>query len=96
MTLLPGATETNAEPSHLKSWNFTSGHVARLYGAERAPEATVALWAFLHGVTVLEAAGVFGDTKPVSSFHFGLKMWVAAASHKRFNDDLLDSSHLDP
>jgi AcrR family transcriptional regulator len=79
LTLLPGAAESDAEPSHLKSWNFTRGHVARLYGEARAPEATVALWAFLHGMTALEAAGVFGEAKPASSFEFGLAMWIDAA-----------------
>lgn len=80
LTLRPGAVETEDEPSHLKSWVFTRGHVAQLYGEERASEATVALWAFLHGITALEAAGVFGDIKPASSFEFGLQIWIAAAS----------------
>jgi hypothetical protein len=31
----------------------TGGHVARIYGEERTPEAAVALWAFLHGMTTL-------------------------------------------
>jgi AcrR family transcriptional regulator len=79
LTLLPGAAEDDAEPSHLKSWNFTRAHVARLYGEERASEATVALWAFLHGMTALEAAGIFGETKPASSVEFGLQMWIDAA-----------------
>jgi len=79
LTLQPGATEDDAAPSHLQSWQFTRGHVARLYGEDRASEATVALWAFLHGMTALEAAGIFGETKPASSFKFGLAMWIAAA-----------------
>jgi AcrR family transcriptional regulator len=79
LTLRPGTSEADEEPSHLKSWHFTLGHVTRLYGAERAPEATVALWAFLHGMTALEAAGVFGETKPASSFEFGLGMWIEAS-----------------
>ncbi|MEZ5703637.1 MAG: TetR/AcrR family transcriptional regulator [Burkholderiaceae bacterium] len=79
LTLRPGAVEAEDEPSHLKSWVFTRGHVAQLYGEERASEATVALWAFLHGITALEAAGVFGDIKPASSFEFGLQIWISAA-----------------
>jgi AcrR family transcriptional regulator len=79
LTLRPGADEPGEDASHLKSWIFTSGHVARLYGERLAPEATVALWAFLHGMTALEAAGVFGTTKPASSFEFGLQMWLSAA-----------------
>lgn len=80
LTLQPGAAEDGAEPSHMQSWHFTRGHVARLYGEERAAEATVSLWAFLHGMTALEAAGIFGDTKPASSVEFGLAMWIAAAN----------------
>ena len=79
LTLRPGATEAEAEPSHLRSWMFTLRHVARLYGEARAPEATVALWAFLHGMTALEAAGIFSERKPAGSFEFGLKMWIAAS-----------------
>jgi AcrR family transcriptional regulator len=81
LTLRPGDPETEAaaEPAHLKSWIFTLSHVARLYGEQRAPNATVALWAFLHGMTALEAAGVFSEVKPVSSFEFGLQMWIAAS-----------------
>jgi AcrR family transcriptional regulator len=79
LTLQPGAETDDAAPSHLQSWDFTRGHVARLYGEERAPEATVALWAFLHGMTALEAAGIFGETKPASSFEFGLRMWIAGS-----------------
>jgi hypothetical protein len=44
---------------------------------------SVALWAFLHGMTVLEAAEVFGELKPASSFEFGLQMWIGAASAER-------------
>jgi AcrR family transcriptional regulator len=80
VTLLPSAAETEGDPSHLRSWHFVLGQVARLYGEKKAPEAAVALWAFLHGMTVLEAAGVFGERKPASSFEFGLQMWINAAS----------------
>jgi hypothetical protein len=44
---------------------------------------SVALWAFLHGMTVLEAAELFGELKPASSFEFGLQMWIGAASAER-------------
>ncbi len=80
LTLLPSPTETEGEAAHVQSWRFVLGHVARLYGEERAPEAAVALWAFLHGMTALEAARVFGERKPVSSFEFGLRIWIKAAS----------------
>ena len=66
--------------AHIESWTFVLAQVARLYGEPRAPEAAIVLWAFLHGFTALETAQVFGDRKPVSSFEFGLKMWIEAAS----------------
>lgn len=81
LTLLPSDahTETEEEATHLHSWNFVLSQVARLYGDQKAPEAAITLWAFLHGMTALEAAGVFGERKPISSFEFGLDLWVAAA-----------------
>jgi hypothetical protein len=80
LTLAPSAIESQSEPSHLKSWHFVLEQVARIYDEERAPEAAVTLWAFLHGMTVLEAAGVFGERKPASSFESGLQMWISSAS----------------
>jgi len=40
----------------------------------------VTLWALLQGMTALERAHVFGEKKPVSSFEFGLRMWMRAAT----------------
>lgn len=80
LTLMPPPAETGGDAAHVQMWRFVLGHVAGLYGEERAPEAAVALWAFLHGMTALEAARVFGERKPVSSFEFGLRMWIKAAS----------------
>ena len=84
LTLLPAApTEPEVEAAvHVQSWRFVLAHVARLYGPKRAPRAAVALWAFMHGFTALEAAQVFGKQKPVSSFEFGLRMWIKAAAGK--------------
>lgn len=72
--------EFSAEATHLQMWDFFLGHVGKLYGGQQAPEAAVTLWAFLHGMTALEAAGVLGDRKPASSFEFGLSMWIAAGN----------------
>ncbi|MBC7927789.1 MAG: WHG domain-containing protein [Bryobacteraceae bacterium] len=72
-------TEGEKDPAHVELWQFVLGQVGRLYSDERAPEAGVTLWAFLHGMTALEAAGVFGQRKPFSSFDFGLEMWIKAA-----------------
>jgi AcrR family transcriptional regulator len=80
LTLMPSTVETEADATHVQSWHFVLAQVARLYGEKRAPEAAVALWAFLHGMTALEAARVFGERKPFSSFEFGLQIWIKAAS----------------
>ena len=80
LTLLPSTAEAEGDAAHVQSWRFVLGHVARLYGQEKAPEAAMALWAFLHGMTALEAARVFGERKPVSSFEFGLRIWIEAAA----------------
>lgn len=77
LTLLPSSFDGD-DSSHRQSWRFVVDQVAAVYGPERAPEAAVALWAFLHGITVLESAGVFGDQKPTSGFDFGLEMWIQA------------------
>ncbi len=80
LTLMPTIDADGTDAAHTQSWQFVLGHVASLYGEVRAPEAAVVLWAFLHGMTVLEAARVFGERKPVSSFEFGLDLWIRAAS----------------
>ena len=79
LTLMPSITDSGEEATHIQSWTFVLEQVARLYGEQRAPEAAIALWAFLHGMTALEAAGVFGERKPLSSFEFGLDMWIRGA-----------------
>ena len=66
--------------AHRKLWLFVVNQVARLSGLSQAREAAIALWAFLHGMTALEAAKVFGEEKPASSFEFGLNSWLAAVS----------------
>ena len=83
LALMPATPEAEENGAHVKSWRFVLGQVARIYGERRAPEAAVALWAFLHGMTVLEAAGVFGEQKPASGFDFGLQMWIEGA--KKFS-----------
>jgi AcrR family transcriptional regulator len=80
LTLMPSISESDVEAAHVQLWRFVLGHVARVYSEEKAPEAAVALWAFLHGMTVLEAARVFGERKPASGFEFGLRMWIKSAS----------------
>jgi AcrR family transcriptional regulator len=61
-------------------WAFTVEQVQRIAGSERAAQASVALWAFLHGAVTLEAGQVLGETKPVSGLEFGLDAWLMAVS----------------
>ena len=61
-------------------WRFTVEQVQRVAGSERAARASVALWAFLHGAVALEAAQVFGESKPASGLEFGLDAWLMAVS----------------
>ena len=61
-------------------WTFTVEQVQRLAGSDRAAQASVALWAFLHGAVALEAAEVLGESKPASGLGFGLDAWLMAVS----------------
>jgi AcrR family transcriptional regulator len=61
-------------------WAFTVEQVQRIAGSDRAAQASVALWAFLHGAVTLEAAQVFGEKKPASGLEFGLDAWLMAIS----------------
>jgi len=79
LTLLPSARDYLEDAAHLQSWRFVVDHVSDLYGEPRSQEAAVALWAFLHGITALEAASVIGGDKPASGFEFGLELWIRGA-----------------
>jgi AcrR family transcriptional regulator len=61
-------------------WAFTVEQVQRITGPDRAAQASVALWALLHGAVTLEAAQVFGENKPASGLEFGFGAWLMAAS----------------
>ncbi|MBL6752476.1 MAG: TetR/AcrR family transcriptional regulator [Nevskia sp.] len=80
LTLKPSNNDGDENAVHLQSWRFVLEQVGRLYGDKRAPEAAVALWALLHGMTVLERAGVLSEMKPSSGLAFGLQMWIGGAS----------------
>src|ERR1700683_5124038 len=69
--------------SHQSLWTFTVEQVQRIAGSDRAAQASVALWAFLHGAVTLEAAQVLGEIKPASGLEFGFEAWLAAASAQR-------------
>ena len=66
--------------SHQSLWTFTVEQVQRIAGSDRAAQASVALWAFLHGAATLEAAQVLGGIKPASGLEFGFEAWLMAAS----------------
>ena len=83
LTLKSTGKEEDDNLMHRQSWRFVLEQVGRLYGEKQAPEAAVALWAFLHGFIMLAAAGVFGEQKPSSSFEFGLHMWLNGASARK-------------
>jgi hypothetical protein len=61
-------------------WTFTVEQVQRIAGSDRAAQASVALWAFLHGAVALEAARVLGESKPASGIEFALDAWLMAVS----------------
>ena len=65
---------------HEAMWVFSVGLLGRLTGPQRAPEAAVALWAFLHGMVALDQGGVFGPQKPRTSFNYGLNAFLAGMS----------------
>lgn len=65
---------------HQSLWTFTLEQVQRIAGPDRAAQASVALWAFLHGAVALEAAQVFGERKPASGLEFGFDAWLMAVS----------------
>jgi AcrR family transcriptional regulator len=66
--------------SHQSLWAFTVEQVQRIAGSDRAAQASVALWAFLHGAVALEAAQVLGGIKPASGLEFGFEAWLMAVS----------------
>src|ERR1017187_6459920 len=65
---------------HQSLWTFTVEQVQRIAGSDRAAQASVALWAFLHGAVALEAAQVLGEIKPASGLEFGFEAWLMAVS----------------
>ena len=61
-------------------WLFTVSQVQRVAGEDRAEDASVALWAFLHGAAVLEKGPVFANDV-TRGFHFGLDAWIRAIAN---------------
>ena len=80
LLLLPCAPGQEKSAPREDLWIFFAGHVSSLTGPDHVEEASMALWAFLHGIAQLEAAQVFSDQKPGPTLDFGLNAWLAAAS----------------
>ena len=77
--LTPCLETPEGETAHAALWDFVLGQVARISGSEKAAEAAVGLWAFLHGFVELQTLGVFGNGKPLSGFDWSLNAWFKAA-----------------
>lgn len=69
--------------AHESLWAYTVERVQGLAGPDRAAQASVALWAYLHGAVTLEAAQVLGELKPASGLDFGLEAWLMAVCSRR-------------
>lgn len=57
-------------------WDFFVACVADVCNTGYAREAAVALWAFLHGLSVLERAPVLGPQGTSGAFEFGLETFL--------------------
>ena len=77
--LTPCSQTQEGQAAHTALWDFVTGQVARVSGPEKAAEAAVGLWAFLHGFLDLQSAGVFENGKPRRGFDWAMKAWFAAA-----------------
>ena len=67
-------------PQCTRNTEFFLQQVTRVYGKERAWEASHALWAYLHGLAVLLDAGVLPQKDAFNSLKFGLQIWIDGAS----------------
>ena len=73
----PGANPKS--PQCARNSEFFWEHVARIDPEKRAREASLSLWALLHGLAVLREAGVLTEKQSATSLNFGLQMWIDAA-----------------
>lgn len=62
-----------------RNTDFFLEQVTRVYGEDRACEASHVLWAYLHGLAVLREAGVLSTEQESASLKFGLQMWMDGA-----------------
>jgi len=66
-------------PQCARNSEFFWEQVARIYPEKRAREASLTLWALLHGLAMLREAGVLTEKQSATSLNFGLQMWIDAA-----------------
>lgn len=67
-------------PQCVKNTEFFVEQVKRVYGKDRAELASHALWAQIHGLTVLLGAGVLPWEEAHVRLKFGLKIWIDGAT----------------
>ena len=87
--MTPGKLPDEEGSAHEEMWAFTVALMSRLTGAEKAPEAGVALWAFLHGIVTLDQGGIFGPQKPRAAFPYGLNAFLAGLPRLYPSDKLV-------
>ncbi len=75
--MTPSSVPEEEPPAHDQMWEFSVHLMSGLTGSQAAPQAAVALWAFLHGFVALDQGGVFGPQKPRAAFPFGLDAFLA-------------------
>ena len=76
----PDSDIPQCTPLCARNTEFFLEQVTRVYGEKRAPEASLALWASLHGMAVLREAGVLSAAQSSASLRFSLQMWIDGAS----------------
>ena len=79
---LKASGDPSNTPQCSRNTDFFLSQVVRVYGEKRACEASHALWAYLHGLAVLRAAGVLQADQESASLRFGLQMWIGNAGSK--------------
>jgi AcrR family transcriptional regulator len=67
-------------PQCTKNKEFFVEQVTRLYGNERAPMASHALWAQIHGLAVLLGAGVLPWDEAYARLEYSLEIWIDGAA----------------
>jgi AcrR family transcriptional regulator len=77
----PGADPKS--PQCARNSEFFWEQVAHIYPEKHAQEASLTLWALLHGLAVLRQAGVLTEKQEARTLDLGLQMWTDAASGVR-------------